>query len=185
MNKIWIFIIIFSLLFGFMTGNVKQMIGDLFLVPQKTLEMLLHIGSMLIIYSGLFQIAIDSKVIKKLSKLIIKPVSKVFKINNEELLELICASIIANMLGLGPANMAIAMKIMDKLKDEENHKYYNLTMYLMINVSSLCLLPLSTLTYRETFGANISIEFIPMLLIASALTTLVAILIVKIGCKNE
>lgn len=185
MNKIWIFIILFSLMVGIMFGNTKQMIDDLFKVPKKTLEMLLKIGSMLIIYSGLFQIAVDCNVIKKLSKLIVRPVNKIFRTDSEELLDLICASIIANMLGLGPANMAIAMKIMDRLKDKEKYQVYNLSMYLIINVSSLCILPLSTLAYRETFSANISIGFIPMLFLASFITTIFAIIIVKIGCRNE
>ena len=59
----------------------------------------------------------------------------------------ISTSIICNMLGLGPANMPIAIKLVDKLRYVKYSKY-NLTMYLFINISSFCILPLSLLTLR-------------------------------------
>ena len=97
MNKIWAFLIILAIVFGIINGKVAEMSEALFNVPKETLKILLQIGSMLIIYSGLFQIAIDANVISKMSKLIIKPISKLFK-TDKNTLEMICASVIANLL---------------------------------------------------------------------------------------
>lgn len=184
MNKIWSIIIIVSIVFGFINGRIEIMITELFNVPKETLNILLKIGSMLIIYSGLFQIANDANVIKKVSLLIIKPVSKIFKVDDETL-DLICASIIANLLGLGPANMTIALKVVDRINNSDKYRLYNLTLYLLLNVSSLCVLPMSTLVLRETFNANINIAFVPMLFIGSLISTVFAIIIVKIFVKEK
>lgn len=184
MNKVWSFIIIIAIIFGCINGRIEEMIDKLFNVPQETLKALIKIGSMLIIYSGLFQIAIDAKVISKVSKLINKPISKLFKVD-QETLDLICASIIANLLGLGPANMAIALKVINKINDENKNKMYNLTLYLLINVSSLCILPMSTLALRETFKASINISFIPMLFIGSLISTVLAIICTKLFVKEK
>lgn len=184
MNKIWSFLIILSIIFGIFNNKVSVMSEALFNVPKETLKILLQIGSMLIIYSGLFQIANDAKVISKISKLIIKPVSKIFKCD-EATEELICASIIANLLGLGPANMTIALKVINRINNFNDNKYYNLTLYLLINVSSLCILPMSTLTLREIFKAEINLAFIPMLFICSFVSTIFSIVLVKIFVKED
>ena len=183
MNKSWSILIVLAIVFGILNNRINEMSEALFNVPKETLKTLLQIGSMLIIYSGLFQIASDAKVISKISKVIIKPVSKIFK-SDRETLELICASIIANLLGLGPANMAIALKVIDKVNNN-SYRNYNLTLYLLINVSSLCVLPMSTLALREMFKAKINIEFVPMLFIGSFISTIFAIVLVKIFIKEE
>lgn len=184
MNKVWSLIIIVSIIFGIFNNKIIIMIDSLFNVPTETFKMLLKIGSMLIIYTGLFQIASDAKIINKISKIIIKPVSKLFKVDDETL-NLICASIIANLLGLGPANMAIALKIIDRLNNHNEKKLYNLTMYLLLNVSSLCILPMSTLSLRETFKAKINIEFIFLLFLSSFASTILSIILVKIFIKES
>lgn len=184
MNKIWAFLIILAIVFGIINGKVAEMSESLFNVPKETLKILLQIGSMLIIYSGLFQIAIDANVISKMSKLIIKPISKLFK-TDKNTLEMICASVIANLLGLGPANMAIALKIIDNINKSNEYKKYNLTLYLLINVSSLCILPMSTLAFRETFKAEINLAFIPMLFIGSLISTICAIILTRLFFKEK
>lgn len=185
MNKIWIFIILISIAFGIINNRVEEMVEALFDVPEETLKSLLKIGSMLIIYNGIFKIAQDSNTIKKMSGILKKPINYIFKIDDEECKEFIGASMIANMLGLGPANMAIALKVIEKMSYFKKNKFYNLTMYLLINISSLCILPLSTLTFRATFFAKINIAFIPLLFIASLLTTIFAIFLVKVSKFNE
>lgn len=186
MNKIWTFIIIISIVFGLINNKIPEMSNTLFNVPKETLKLLLQIGSSLIIYNGLFQIAVDARIISKISRIIVKPVSKLF-IVDKETLDLICASIIANLLGLGPANMAIALKIIDRLNNTSffsSKNRYNLTMYLLLNVSSLCVLPMTLIAFREMFKAKVNIAFIPMLFLGSFITTIIAIILVKVFEKR-
>lgn len=183
MNKIWLFIIIISIIFGLISGNADKMVDSLFDVPNNVIKTLFKIGSMLVIYNGMFKIAIKTNVIDKLSIVLKKPINKIFKVD-EDCRKLISTSIICNLLGLGPANMAIAIKIVEKIKNTRN-MFYNLTMYLLINISSLCLLPLSLLTLRNSLGAKYNISFIFIIFISSLLTTLIAIVLVKIIYRKE
>ena len=60
MNKIWSILIVLAIVFGILNNRINEMSEALFNVPKETLKTLLQIGSMLIIYSGLFQIAKES-----------------------------------------------------------------------------------------------------------------------------
>jgi len=184
MNKLWFSIIVFSICFGLINNNVNEMVSGLFNVSEEVLNSIFKIGTMLIIYNGLFNIAIESKCINILSKRFYKVVKKIFYLNGSEIIDLISTSIICNMMGLGAANMAIAIKIIDKLRFENNRKY-NITMYLFINISSFCVLPLSLLTLRASFNSLINIEFIPLILITTLLTTLFAILLCKLIYRGD
>lgn len=189
MNKIWFIITIVSIIFGILNNKTSDMINSLFDVPENVINNLLKIGSMLIIYNGLFNIAINSKCISKLAKLLNKRVTKIFKLednklDNIEIIELISTSIICNMLGLGPANMPIAIKLVDKLRYVKYSKY-NLTMYLFINISSFCILPLSLLTLRSTFKSLFNIEFVVLIMIASFITTVFSVFLCKLIYKGD
>ena len=185
MNRIWFLIAMISICFGLVNSREEEMINALFNVPKDSIYALFKIGSMLIIYNGIFEIAINSNAISKMTILINKPVKKLFDLEDDNIIELISTSIICNLLGLGPANMSIALKIIEKLSNTNNKKA--IILYLLINISSLCLLPLSLLALRSSFNSKYNIEFIPMIFIASSLTTILSIIIVKIiyRRKNE
>lgn len=175
MNKVWFIITIVSIIFGIFNDKIDEMIDSLFTVPENVINSLFKIGSMLVIYNGLFNIAIESKCINKLSKLLNKRVNKIFKLNDSSTSDLISTSIICNMLGLGPANMPIAIKIIERLKGDK----FNLSMYIFVNISSFCILPLSLIALRTTFNSLINVEFIALIAISSFITTIFAILLCK------
>ena len=68
MNKVWFIITIVSIIFGIFNDKIDEMIDSLFTVPENVFNSLFKIGSMLVIYNGLFNIAIESKCINKLSR---------------------------------------------------------------------------------------------------------------------
>lgn len=183
MNKIWTFIILFSIVFGIFNNNIKYIVDNLFLVPFNVINNLIKIGSMLVIYNGMFKIAIKSGVVNKISKLISPISSKIFNVN-VEVLEYINTSITCNLLGLGPANTPIAIKIVGELsKCKKVGK--ELAKYLVLNISSLCVLPISALTLRNTFNSTINISLIPLLFISSLLTTIFSLLLCKLLKAGE
>lgn len=182
MNKVWLFIIFISIVFGLINNKTDEMIINLFDVPKITITNLFKIGSMLIIYNGMYQIALKSNCIDKLGNLFIKPVNKLFKNLDEETKKLISSSIICNLLGLGPLNMTLAIKIIKNIK-ENNNDMKDISLYLLINISSLCLLPLNLIALRGSFSSNINISFIFIIFISSFITTLIAIIISKVFIK--
>ena len=185
MNKFWIFLIIISIVFGLVVGKEEEMVDALFNVPNEVINVLLRLGSVLIIYNGLFQIAIKTNIINKMSFLFRGFVEKMFGFKKHTYLnDTISTSIIANMLGLGAANTAIALKVVEGIKKEKGSAMSKeLAMYLLINISSFVILPLSLIGVRENYNALINLIFIPILCISSFLTTLFSIFLVKMVYK--
>lgn len=174
-----------SIIFGIINNKTKIMIDEIFNVPENTLKSLIVIGSSLVIYNGLFNIAVKSNIIKRIAFLFSGFVKKTFGYEKGTFLnDAISTSIIANLLGLGPANTSIAIKVVEGIKNENDDRMNkNLAMYLLINISSFVILPLSLLGLRETFNAKINIIFIPILFLVSLFTTLFAILLCKLVYK--
>src|SRR5690606_6154467 len=124
MNKIWVFIILVCVVYGIYSGNTEQLVLASLNVPKDTLDLLIKVGGLIIFYNGLFQIAIDSGVIKKLSRLIYPITKLIFKdIKKDSVVhELVSANIIANFLGLGIASTPIAIKALNAMKEELKDK---------------------------------------------------------------
>lgn len=174
MNKIFVFIIVFSFIFGLFTGNLDLMSMALLDVPKKAIISFINLFSIMILYNGLIMIMQKSGILHTLSKLGKNKLKKIFE-TNDQTLELISLVIWTNLLGLGIGNLPISLKIIRNI--EKNKK--ELITYIFINISSLCIMPISLITLRSSFSSFIIIPFIPLLFITSLITTIVAYIIAR------
>jgi len=178
MNIIWSSIVIFCFVYSIFTNNLSVLINSLFDVPEKSLKLLFSIGSLIIIYNGIFQIAIDSKLIKFIS-FIFKPILKrLYKINNEDTLELLCANFTANFLGLGVASTPIAINI---IKKTNNRGIIN--KLICLNISCLTIFPITIITLREKMGGLNNTKIWISLIVITFLTSIFSIIVCNIGDK--
>lgn len=179
MNKIWTFLILISFIYALFTNNTTLLINSLFDVPELSIKLLISIGSLIIIYNGIFQITIDSGLIKKISFLF-KPVIKlIYKTNNEDLLDLLCANFTANLLGIGIASTPIALKA---VKIIDNEKIYN--KLVCMNVACFNIFPITIITLREKYnGINNTKVWLCIVFITFS-TTLFGIFLCNLG-KNK
>ena len=176
MNYIWTLIIVVCIIFSFINGSSEELFSSILDVPEKSLNTLLSIGSVLIIYGGIFKILEKSGIINKISFLFSGIVEKIFNYKKgSELNDLICISLISNMIGLGQLNTNVSLKIVSIMK-ESNDKT-NIGRFLLINISSFTILPLSLLSIRENYFASFNLLFIPILIITSFITTVFSIII--------
>ncbi len=178
MNIIWTIIILFSFVFAISTGNLNNLINSIFNVPKESLSLLVSIGSLIVIYNGVFQIAIDSGLIKKISFIFRGIVKKVFNDIDEEVVMLICANICANILGLGVASTPIALNVMSHISHEDKVNN-NILCLVGINLSSFTLFPLTILTIRNTYQGSHSFFIWLSIIFISFVTTLFSIVLAK------
>lgn len=179
MNIIWTSIIIFCLIFSLFTNNFTNLINALFDVPEYALKLLISLGGLIIIYNGIFQVAIDSKLIKSISFLFKPFIKKIYKINNEDLLELLCANFTANLLGLGAASTPIAINV---LKQTDNKNIIN--KLICMNVSSFTIFPFTIITLRNKYNGINNFKVWILIILISFLTTIFSIFICNIGEKK-
>lgn len=179
MNIIWTSIIIFCFIFSLFTNNFSILVNSLFDVPEYSLKLLINLGGLIIIYNGVFQIALDCKIIKKIS-IVFKPVlKKVYKIDEGDTLELLCANFTANLLGLGIASTPIAIKI---IQSTDDNKIIN--KLISLNISCFTLFPFTILTLRNKYGGINNFKIWILLIFITSLTSIFSILICNIGDKK-
>ena len=101
--------------------------------------------------------------------------------------EYMCTNIIANIVGLGWAATPPALKAMQELaKQNGNSKSASREMcvFLILNISSLQLIPVNIIAYRAKYGAENPTAIIVPGIIATICSTAMAILLVTIIKKK-
>ncbi len=172
MNIVWIIIVCISLVYGLWNGNGEEMAEAMLSSGQNTLEQLLKIGSLIIFYNGLFKVAIDSGLIKLISKFFSKFIKKIYKDlpENHIVNEYICANLVANLLGLGVASTPMAINALKEMKKLSNGKLSSsMIIFTVMNIASFTLFPLTILGIREIYHAKINMQLLPFLIIITFL----------------
>lgn len=109
--------------------------------------------------------------------------------------EYISANIVANLLGLGWAATPMGLKAMKELAKIERERLSDtgrpirkasdeMCTFLIINISSLQLIPVSTIAYRSQYGSVNPAAVVFPGLIATTISTIVAIIFCRIMCRK-
>ena len=97
--------------------------------------------------------------------------------------EAMSTNIIANMLGLGwaatPAGLR-AMQQLDQLNDKKGTATNAMCTFLILNMSSLQLIPINMIAYRSQYGSVNPAAIVMPALLATAVSTAVGILAAKL-----
>ena len=188
-NTLWalFFILAFlgCLVQSIFMGNIEVWsltVEGSFDMAKTAFEISLGLTGILCLWLGLLNIAkeagITDKISKFLSPLFHKLMPEVPK--NHPAIGTMCMNIAANMLGLDNAATPAGIKAMEELQTINKHKDRASNaqiLFLVINTSSVMLLPISIFMYRAEMGATSpTAVFIPIL-IATSISTLAGILL--------
>ncbi|MGD9569424.1 MAG: nucleoside recognition domain-containing protein [Sedimentibacter sp.] len=184
MKTIWIVLIGLGLIFSFITGRPETVADVLFFDLQKSVELILSLLPVMAFWTGLMAIVEKTGILNKLS-LIFKPLVKfLFKEvqNNAKAINAIIMTIAANMLGIGNSATAFGIKAMQEMQLTNRDKTTAnnaMCMFLIINVSSIQLIPLNIIKLRADAGAAMPSDIMIPTIVATAFSTIVAILVAK------
>ena len=166
LNYIWGFMIIVGILFGALNGPIPD-ITDAAL------------------WVGLMEIAKNTGLISSITKKIQPFIDFMFpNIPKGHIArEHISTNIIANVLGLGWAATPAGLKAMEALQElNKGRKTASTEMctFLIINISSLQLIPVNVIAYRSQYGSVNPVGIVGPALLATICSTLAGILFAKI-----
>lgn len=178
LNYLWAFMILIGIVVGMLRGQIAD-IGTAALQSSKEAVMLcITMLGVMSMWTGLMQIAKRTGLIAQLTRLL-RPVIRVLfpDIPKDHIVnEYIASNMIANILGLGwaatPVGLA-AMKELKVLNHDSEIASCDMCTFLIINISSLQLIPVNIIAYRSQYGSTNPTEILGAALTTTIFSTMV------------
>lgn len=184
-NFIWVGMLVIGFVVGAITGNINEVTNAAIENAQTGVELSLGLIGVMALWLGLMKIAEDAGIIEKLAKAL-KPITiRLFPGVPPEhpAMGAMIMNIAANILGLGNAATPLGLKAMQELQ-ELNHDKDTATnamvTFLAINTSSVTLISASTIGILAAAGSSNPTEIIGPTIIATTVSTVVAIIAAKL-----
>jgi len=188
-NYIWAGLIVIGLVVGTLTGRLEQVSSAVMDSAKTSAELCLSLIGIYALWLGILNIADKSGMVKSISKKLEGVLCALFRgiRRGSEAMGYISLNLVANMLGMGNAATPFGLKAMAELqKLNPNKKVATnaMCMLLIVNASSVQLLPLTIIGLRSAAGSVNPAEITLPALIATAVTTATGIIIAKI-CERR
>lgn len=146
----------------------------------QAIALIIKLTAIYAVWLSVLDMATKTKLDKKLSKLL-KPIArKIFKNESEEAYDWICINLSANMLSMGGVATPAGIKAMHAMEDGSIRATDNMIMLLVINATSIQLIPAMVVAMRASHGAQSASDIIIPTLISSGIATLCGMIICKV-----
>ena len=189
MNKIWCILIISGIIVSIFTGNINNLGNIMIDSSMKGFNIFFQTAILILFWGGLFQIAIDSGMVKRFSKILKKPLKKIYPELDMDsyAYELICCNMVANILGLGAAATPMGLQAFKEMaKDTKNQvPTRSMLTFIAINCSSLTLIPTTIISLRKLNNGITSINLILIMILATSFSTFTAFILDKIFFRRS
>ena len=189
LNYLWAGMIIIGVVFGVFTGKTNE-VSDAFLSSSKeAVSLCITMAGVVAMWSGIMEVARESGLTNALSGKM-KPLIRFLfpDIPKDDIAnEYIATNMMANILGLGwaatPSGL-LAMKELNRLNGDKETASNEMCTFLVINISSLQLIPINVIAYRMQYGSVNPTEIIAPAIVATLVSTFVAIIFCLIMRKR-
>ena len=190
MKKLWFGLIFFGLLFSFINQKPETVTNVLFFDLEKSVVLILNLIPIMAFWTGLMRIVEKTNILNKLTYLLKPLIKYLFKDvqNDIKAVNAILMTLAANLFGIGNSATAfgiIAMQEMQKSNKRKQIANNAMCMFLIINVSSIQLIPLNVIKLRADSGSIAPSEIMVPTLIVTAFSTIVAVLFAKYFERND
>lgn len=189
LNIIWGLMIVCSVVYASLTGNLGAVGNGMMDSAKEAVTLGIGMIGVVAMWSGLMEIAKESGLLKSVTKLLYPFVRFLFpKVpEGDEAMEHITVNIISNIFGLGAAATPAGLKAMKALEKLEEKRKRDLTRasnemctFLVINISSLQLIPVNMIAFRGQYGSPNPMAVVGPAIIATLISTAVAVIFCKI-----
>jgi len=181
-NIIWVAMTIIGIIFAMFNGTMDEVNKAIFQGAQEAVTLSIGFISILVFWLGMMKIAQASGLLDLLARLFRPIVKRLFPDipDNHPAMGYILSNMMANMFGLGNAATPLGIKAMEQLKKlnhERDEASRSMVTFLVINTSSLTIIPTTVLAIRMNYDSASPAEIVLPTLIATICSTLGGILI--------
>lgn len=185
MNYIFTFLILISFVCALVNGTLSDTINEILKSSQKAVEISLSLIGIMSFWLGIVNIAKKSGLVELFSKLIKKPLLKIFpdlKENNNALSN-IALNISANALGLMNAATPFGIKAMEDMQEQNKNKdkaTNSMCTFLAINTAGFQIVPAVVIAILSANGMQNPTQIIIPTLIVTTIAFISALIFSKI-----
>ncbi len=196
LNYLWAGMILVGIIFAAFTGRMPDITNAALDSSKEAITLCITMMGVMSFWVGLMEIATKAGIITSASRKIRPLIRFLFpKLpENHPAQEHITTNIIANVLGLGWAATPAGLRAMEELgKLEEDRRKGSLSgpvrkrgiasnemcTFLIINISSLQLIPVNVIAYRSQYGSVNPAAIVGSGIVATAVSTIVAVIYCK------
>lgn len=185
LNILWVIIIAGGIFFAAFHGTMGQITESFISSSTEAVNLCIFMLGVIGVWNGMMEIAVKSGLMKKIAKTMYPFIHWLFpdipprhKAN-----EYIAANMAANILGLGwaatPAGLK-AMRELQKLEEGGGRASDMMCAFLVLNISSLQLVPINMIAYRSQYGSVNPAAVVLPAICATMISTIAGIVFIKI-----
>ena len=130
------------------------------------------------VWMGLLKLCEKTGLSKKLAKLLRPVIKFLYGDISEQTMGFLSINMSANILGLGNAATPAAINAIDSMDEGKTAANYAMIMLVVINATSLQLIPMSVISLRQSYGSANAADIILPSIIATLCSTLFGIICV-------
>lgn len=203
LNYLWAAMIAIGIIYAAFTGNLEAITNAALDSAGEGISLCITTAGVMALWMGLMEIAQQAGLVARLTKGIGPLLSFLFPgiPKGHKAREYIATNIIANVLGLGWACTPAGLKAMEelaRLEEERGNPEYlqsskkdaggrtasrEMCTFLILNISSLQLIPVNMIAYRSQYGSTRPAAIIAPSIVATLVSTLVAVVYCK--CRDR
>ena len=185
LNILWVIMIAGGIFFAAFHGTMGQITESFISSSTEAVNLCIFMLGVIGVWNGMMEIAVRSGLMKKIAKTMYPFIHWLFpdipprhKAN-----EYIAANMAANILGLGwaatPAGLK-AMRELQKLEEGGGRASDMMCAFLVLNISSLQLVPINMIAYRSQYGSVNPAAVVLPAICATMISTIAGIVFIKI-----
>ncbi|MCD7836067.1 MAG: nucleoside recognition protein, partial [Lachnospiraceae bacterium] len=196
LNYIWAFMILIGVVYAACTGQMEAVTNAALDSADEAISLCITMAGVMALWMGLMEIATEAGLVRRMTDGIGPFLSFMFPHipDGHPARGYIATNIIANVLGLGWACTPAGLKAMEALAEleaergnpeyiqarHERHASPEMCSFLILNISSLQLIPVNMIAYRSQYGSAKPAAIIAPAIAATLISTVVAIVYCKI-----
>lgn len=185
LDYLWSFMLLIGILWGTMNGNLEEVTQSLLDSAKDSVTLGITMLGIMSFWCGIMEIGNRAGLIDWLTEKMTPVLDFLFpEIQRDQpARKPIAINIAANMLGLGMAATPAGLEAMKHMKQGDTATDSMCT-FLILNISSLQLIPVNMIAYRSQYGSQDPMAILGPTLIATSLSTLTAIVFCKVVSRT-
>lgn len=188
LNLIWPIFIIISYLYAFLSGTIENVNNAVFEYTETAVKLTLTLLGTMCLWNGLMEIASNTKLINRITKILSPLVNFLFPENkdNKKIHEEISMNIVSNMLGLGNAATPLGLKAMQSMQENNQNKDRltdDMATFIILNTASIQIIPTTVIGIRMSLGSAQPTKIIFAVWFSTICSAIVGLAVTKLCIK--